>query len=164
MIVPILMAEELRSSLSDQVFMAIFDDDETGDVGITEQSSAVNDVLQDANVWVISRLPAIYVTIPDGSDAGYSDLLKSAVRLYAKYLAFGRRPEYTRSIGRTRSQQDAKSTADNLMNQIQAGILRIAPRDNPPEMSPRNVGGFVLSTTQRAMLPNVDGASNSGDF
>jgi hypothetical protein len=162
MLVPLIDAETLRNTVSSEVYLAVFDDQRTGDVSQVDQSGPVMEVIDDANVLVISRLPPIYKTIPDGTDPTISVLLKTAIRMYLRYFTFSRRPEYTRVTGRDETTLLKK--ADSIMDEVQAGILRIAPADSPPEATPRNVGGLILSSSQLVMLPNTDGSFNSGDF
>jgi len=162
MLVPLVDADTLKNAISPEVYMAVFDDLNTGDAGEVDQSGQVQEVIDDANVLVVSALPAIYEKIPDGTDASIPVLLKTCIRLYLRYFTWIRRPEYTRVTGRDESK--LLELADSLMAKIQAGILRIAPKDSPPEPKPRNVGGFMMSMSQRVMLPNADGSRNSGDF
>lgn len=162
MLVPLIDAETLRNTVSPEVYMAVFDDQREGDVAKVDQSGPVQEIIDDANVLVVSALPAIYVTIPDGTDPTIPVLLKTAIRLYLRYFTFIRRPEYTRVTGRDESNLLKK--ADDLIAKIQAALLRIAPNDSPPEPKPRNVGGLAMYMGQRVMLPNADGSPTSGDF
>ena len=162
MLAPLIDADSLRNTVTPEVYMAVFDDTRSGDPDIVDQSGGVQEILDDASVLVISRLPAIYYTIPDGSDQAIPVLLRTAIRLYLRYFTFIRRPEYTRVTGRDETKM--LDMANSVMDQVQAGILRIVPKDSPPEPKPRNVGGLMMSMSQRVMLPNADGSSNSGDF
>lgn len=162
MLVPLIDAETLRNTVNPEVYMAVFDDLRTGDPSKVDQSGPVLEVLDDANAMVISALPAIYSTIPDGTDPQIPVLLKTAIRLYLRYFTWLRREEYTRVTGR--DEQKLLDMADSVINRIRAGLLQIAPKDSPPEPSPENIGGRVRNTRQRVMLDSPDGHRNSGDF
>ena len=155
----------IMNALSKEVYLAIYDDDDTGDVDTVHASDGVKDDIRSAHVWVVSAIKTLYEKIPDGSDPqGFSDLLWSCEREYCKYLAFKRRPEYTRSTGRTRDRDEAKERATELLEQIRAGLLQIVPEDKPPEPVPENLGGIVYDGGQRVFLDGPNGTNNSGDF
>lgn len=162
MLTPLIEPETLRNTVSPEVYMAVFDDMNTGDPGLVDQSAAVQEVIDDANVMVVSRLPAIYTQIPDGTNTNIPVLLKAAIRMYLRYFTFIRRPEYTRVTGR--EETGMLEAADAIMSKVQAGIMQIAPKDSPPEPQPENVGGFVYDGRQRVFLDSPTGARNSGDF
>lgn len=165
MLTPGITAADLRAALGLQLYMGIFDDDRAGVVTVVDKSPGVAEVLEGANALVISRLPAVYYTIPDGADtAGVSSLLKTAIRLYAKYFAYSRDEEFAKHTGRTKDAVNCWNIAESIMDKVQAGILRIAPKDNPPEPKPRNVGGLVMASGQFVMATSPDGTINSGDF
>lgn len=164
MLVPFIEPEDLMADISTEPYKAIYDDNRTGDVEQVHQTAGVLNTIKYAHSWVVSALPAIYVTIPDGSDDETSDLLKSAESQYAQYLAWCRKPKYTRDNGRTKDRDRCLELANTIMAKIQANILRIAPKDAQPEVKPRNAGGLIVSSAQRVMLPGADGTTNSGDF
>jgi hypothetical protein len=162
MITPLIDAAALRSAVAPEVYMNVFDDLDCKDPDQVDQSPVVQDVLDDANAWVISGLPAIYGTIPDGTDGTISVLLKSAIHMYLRYFTFIRRPEFTRALGR--DWEGMLKTGDTIMDRIRAGLLQIAPKDAPPEPSPRNLGGMSVDGGQRVFCDSPDGTRNSGDF
>lgn len=162
MLTPLIEPETLRNTVSPEVYMAVFDDMNTGDPGLVDQSAAVQEVIDDASVMVVSRLPAIYGQVPDGVDTSIPILLKTAIRMYLRYFTFIRRPEYTRVTGR--EETGMLEAADSIMAKIQSGIMQIPPRDNPPQASPGNIGGIVYESGPRLMTESLDGTSNSGDF
>jgi hypothetical protein len=156
--------EDLAADIAPDAYKAIYDDDRTGDISLVHRTLGVLNTIESAHAWVVSALPVIYQTIPDGSDREISTLLKSAERQYACYLAFCRKPKYTRDNGRTKDRDRYLDLANDIMAKIQANILRIVPQDNPPEAKPYNAGGLVTYSGQRVMLPDQDGTTNSGDF
>ena len=161
---PFIQPEDLMADIAPEAYKAIYDDNRTGDVEQIHQTLGVQNTLKYAHSWVVSALPVVYVTIPDGLDKGIPDLLKSAESQYAQYLAWNRKPKYTRDNGRTRDRDRALELANAIMAKIQADLLQITPKDNPPEPQPRNVGGTSFNGNQRVFLDSPDGHHNSGDF
>jgi hypothetical protein len=159
---PLITAAQLRASLTEEVYMAIFDDARTGDVTTVDVSDGVTEVLNDAHAFVISSLGPIYTILPLSTDASIDTLLIAAEKQWARMLSFERRPEFEHNYGYGGEKDRAESRAKWLLAQIQSAAMRLVTA--PPEPKPTNVGGAILSTGQRVMLPNADGSSNSGDF
>lgn len=154
---PYATAEMLRAVLGPATYMAIYDDEQTGDVEFVDRADAVKFTLRRAHARVVSRLPPIYRTLPTTSIADdIPALLQDAELLYACGLSYDRHPEYARVYGRPKFVE-----ADEIMDNVQAAILMIA--DNPPEPSPANVGGTVTSKGPRAFV-DVNGNYTGGDF
>lgn len=162
MLTPLIDAETLRNTVSPEVYVAVFDDTNCGDLAVIDVSGPVTEVIDDANMLVLASLPANYATIPDGADTSIPVLLKTAVRLYLRYFTFIRRPEYTRVTGRDES--GLLEYADKIMGRIRAGILQIPPKDNPQHIAPGNLGGIVYESGPRTMVDSADGTFNGGDF
>lgn len=158
----IITAEELRLALGRSTYMALFDEDDsgnpTGDVATVDDFASVALVLKRASVRVLSRLPAIYTsTLPDGADANISVLLKDAALNFAVGMSFDRHPEYVDRFGWDPVRKGAYQTAMETMDLLQDAVLRIPPRDNPPADKPANVGGVVTDSPNRVFLPGSDG-------
>jgi hypothetical protein len=162
--IPFIEPDDLMADIAPEAYRAIYDDDKTGDFAIIHQSKGVQNTLRYAHIWVVSALPVIYSTIPDGEDKNISVLLQSAESQYAQYLAWNRKPKYTRDNGRTRDRDRALDLANAIMSKIQADLLRIVPQDNPPEPKPSNSGGLITTFGKPQMMPSANGMSNSGDF
>lgn len=163
-VTPIVSGSDLRAALSPETYMNIYDDDNTGSFASVDSSVQVANDLRSAHIWVVSGLAPVYSSFPDGTDSEYSQLLFSAELEYAKYLAFKRRPEYTRTLGRGSDREESLSRAKDIIDMICAGLMRIIPQDAPPEGVPRNVGGVTIVSGNSVMLPAPDGTPRSGDF
>jgi hypothetical protein len=166
---PLISAEELRNALGLSTYMALFDDlyegNPSGDVTKVDASASVTLIRQRAHVRCVSRLPAIYgSSIPDGTDTNVSMLLKDAELSFAVGLSFDRHPEYVDRYGWDPVRKGAYQTAMETMDLIQDAVLRIVPRDAPPEPTPRNVGGVVVDGGSKMFLTANDGTNNSGDW
>jgi hypothetical protein len=159
---PFITAALLRTALSPSTYIAIFDDDNGGDIAVVDASSQVALCIKRAHVRVVSRLGMLYNKIPDGTDSEISDLLVDAELNYAVGISFDRHPEYVRTFGESDRRKAAFDQADGTMEMIQAAILAIV--DAPPEPTPRNVGGVITDGGQRVFLDSNDGCRNSGDF
>lgn len=161
-LLPYITADDLRDALSPPTFLAIFDDDTSGQVA--DDRPAVVQVIRRAHSRVVSRLPDLYKTIPnvDPQVGPVPDLLFDAELAYAVALSLQRHPEYARTFGEDTRVKQAFSQAEQIMTELQEAILRIA--DMPPEPAPRNVGGIILNSGPRVMIDNPDGTPNSGDF
>ena len=163
-VTPVVTGSDLRAALSPEAFMNIYDDDNSGVFATVDASPQVTNDLRSAHIWVVSGLAQVYSSFPDGTDSEYSQLLFSAELEYAKYLAFKRRPEYTRMFGRAGDREESLSRAKDIIDMLCSGAMRIIPNDAPPEGVPRNVGGAYSDGEHRVMLPSPDGTPNSGDF
>jgi hypothetical protein len=162
MLTPLVDAEAIRDLLNPEVYLAVFDDQRTGDISQVDQSGPVRRVLKHANALVVSSLTPIYAKIPDGTDSAIPDLLDAVIGMYLRYFTWLRREEYTRVTGRDESKLLAEARLQ--VSEIRAGLMQIAPNDSPPEPSPRNVGGTVRDSRQRVFLDSTNGHRNSGDF
>jgi len=159
---PFITAAQLRTTLGLSTYLALFDEDNTGDTDIVDGSDAVALCIKRAHVRVVSRLGILYNKIPDGTDAEISDLLVDAEINYAVGISFDRHPEYVKTYGEDKKRDAAFDQADATMEMIQAAILTIV--DAPPAPSPANVGGVVIDSGQRVMIDSNDGCRNSGDY
>jgi len=160
---PLIKASDLRTAINPTTYLAIFDDDNSGDMPLVDASAQVALVIKRAHTRVVSRLGVLYGKIPDGTDAAYPDLLVDAELNYAMGMAFDRHPEYTRTFGESDRRKACWDQAEATMELLQEAVLRIV--DNPPEPVPHNVGGIVTDGGQRVFLgTNNGGGFNSGDF
>jgi len=120
---PFITAALLRTALSPSTYIAIFDDDNGGDIAVVDASSQVALCIKRAHVRVVSRLGMLYNKIPDGTDSEISDLLVDAELNYAVGISFDRHPEYVRTFGESDRRKAAFDQADGTMEMIQAAIL-----------------------------------------
>jgi len=160
---PLIKAKDLRTALNPTTYLAIFDDDNTGDIDAVDASDQVTLCIRRAHTRVVSRLGVLYEKIPDGTDSSYPELLVDAELNYAQGIAFDRHPEYVKTFGESDRRKACFEQAEATMDMLQEAILRIV--DVPPEPKPRNVGGVVVDDGQRVFLGrNGCGGFNSGDF
>jgi len=159
---PLITAAQLRASLTPEVYLAIFDDDRTGDIDSVDVSDGVLEVLNDAHALTISSLGPLYARLPTSSDAKVSILLKAAEKQWARAFAFERRPEFEHEYGYGGEKSKAESRAKRILDEIRADLMQIV--DAPPEPQPRNVGGIIRRRVQRVFLDGPNGERNSGDF
>lgn len=167
---PLITAADLRNALGLNTYMALYDEDTdgsgqpTGDIATVDALASVALTLKRAHMRVISRLPAIYNKIPDGTDSQVSELLRDAEIEFAIGMSYDRHPEYVQRFGMDTKRKGAYQTAMETMDLIQDAVLRIVPNDAPPEAAPRNVGGVVVDSGNRVFLPNPDGSGGTGDW
>jgi len=163
MTTPRIDAPGLRAALSPPTYMAIFDDDNTGNVSTVDASAQVAQILARAHVTVDSFLVGIYQTMPADLPSPVSELLVDAELAFAIVYAYRRHPEYVKTYGAEASGPLYKEALEK-MERIQAGTQQIPPDDNPPANEPGNVGGFTTDNGNRIISDNADGTTNSGDF
>jgi hypothetical protein len=166
-----LTAQDLRVALSPAMYLALFDDDNTGDVSAVDASAGVLSVLAESLVLVTSWLPDIYKTLPpETSPAGIVTggdsmpiLLKVAQLQYARVLSYRRHPEYVKTYGAEPGGTLWKE-ANEFLERIQDGVQRVTSNDTPPEVLPENVGGSAAYDGPRIAISSPDGTPNSGDW
>jgi len=160
---PLITASDLRTALNPTTYLAIFDDDNSGDMALVDASEAVTLCIRRANTRVVSRLGVLYTKIPEGTDPLIPDLLVDAALNYAQGIAFDRHPEYVKTFGESDRRKACFDQAESTMSMLQEAILRLV--DNPSEPVPKNVGGVVVDDGQRVFLGrSCGGGFNSGDF
>jgi hypothetical protein len=152
---PLITAAELRNALGRSTYMALYDEDEngevSGDVAAVDASAGVTLVRQRAHVLVVSRLPSIWRgAIPDGTDERQSMLLKHAELLYAEALSYDRHPEYVSRFGLDPVRDGKYKAGNETMNMIQELVLTVVPNDAAPEEPPQDTGGVVASGTRES--------------
>jgi hypothetical protein len=159
---PLITAAELRTELTLATYMALFDEEQVGDIPTVDASPGVLMVLGDAHVLTIAWLPANYEHLPVASDPDVSQLLKYAERQYAKVLAYEKHDEYVRATGSEKKITSAFTRAEATMKRVQQAILRMP--DSESMGKPENIGGIVTNDDQRVFLGSTGGRRNSGDF
>lgn len=166
-----LKAQDLVDAMGLPTYMAIFDDDNTGNQSIVDASNGVKAVLAESMILVTSWLPDIYTTlppetgaagIPTGGDS-MPVLFKFAQLQYARMLGYRRHSEYVRTYSAEPGGALEKA-ADAFMERIQSGTQRVTPNDSPPETTPANVGGSTAADGPRIAMSNTNGTSNTGDW
>lgn len=159
---PYIAASDLRAALSPAVYMAIFDDEQTGSIADVDASNAVALVLARAHSRVVSWLGHTYTKLPLATDSEVPYLLKDAELNYAIGMSFDRHPEYVRAYGADPQRKNAWDQAELTMNRVQEAILRFV--DAPSVGKPVNVGGIVFDSGPRTLTDSLDGTYNGGDF
>jgi hypothetical protein len=156
-------AQKLRVKLGLSTYMAIFDDNSSGDPAVVDASAEVAQCLDDAHAETASFLPSIFDTTPaEQPSASVSKLLILAELGFACVFAYRRRPEYVKTFGADPSGPLYKEAVDRMLR-IQKGTQQVAPNDNPPQ-KPGNAGGYVLADGPRIAATSADGTVNSGDL
>jgi hypothetical protein len=160
---PLITGEDLRLALSKATFLALFDDELTGEVEVVESSPEVAQVLRRAHIRTVSWLGANYNKVPLVTDTDVSELLKDAELNYAIGMSYDRHPEYVRQYGEDVKRKAAYEQAELCMMRVQEATLRLV--DSPSMAEPENVGAVIVDSGQRQFL-GVDssGALNSGAF
>lgn len=163
-------ASDLVSALGKAPFMAIFDDDNTGDETALKTSVQVLMVLQFAHAETASWLPDIYKAVPvetavDGTtpSAAISQLLRTAELGYAVAFSYRRHPEYARTYGAGPDGSLFKECIDRMQRIVDA-VQRVPKNDNPPEATPETLVAVTVDPGYRIMVNSPDGTSNAGDF
>lgn len=164
-------AQDLVDSLSEPVYMAIYDDVATANRTTVDASTGVGTVLGRSCAWIESWLPDIYKKMPPSTGAAgvpaggdlIPRLMKDAQLQYAVILSYRRHPEYVKTYGATPGGKLMEELKE-LMARIQSGTQRISPNDTPPEPTPQNVGGVAVADGARIAMSNPDGSSNLGDW
>lgn len=164
---PLITAAQLRTKLGYNTYMALYDEDDSGqpsgNVQQVDASAAVALTLRLAHVRVVSRLATIYPNkVPDGTDTAIDDLLVDAELNYAVGMSYDRHPEYVNRFGWDPVRKGAYQVADDIMSAVQDAVMRLVQA--PPEPKPANVGGVVVDGGQRVFLAGIDGTHNSGDW
>jgi hypothetical protein len=159
---PFVTAANLRTALSPATYMALFDDEQNGDVDAVDASDAVQEILKDAHILTVSWLPLNYSTLPHSTDSDVSQLLKYAERQYAKFLAYDRHPEYVKVYGEETKIAGALKQAETTMGRVQSAIQQLA--DSPSMGKPANAGGVFTESGPRMVTDGADGIYNGGDL
>lgn len=159
---PYITAADLRAALSSSVYMALFDDEQTGVTATVDASLGVTLTLARAHSRVVSWLGHTYSKLPLVTDTEVPYLLKDAELNYAIGMAYDRHPEYVRAYGSDAQRQNAWDQAELTMNRIQEAILRFADAESVGD--PVNVGGIVYDTGPRTLTDSLDGTYNGGDL
>ena len=159
---PLITAAQLRATLSEPTYMALYDDEQLGSAEAVDASAAVQLTLRRAHIRCVSWLGANYSKLPLDTDSDVSDLLIDAELNYAIGLSFDRHPEYVRQYGEDPRRKAAYDQAELTMTRVQEGILRMP--DSPSMGQPANVGGIVYDSGPRTMTDSLDGTYNGGDL
>lgn len=159
---PLITAADLRATLSEPTYMALFDDDQSGVVASVDASDGVAMCLRRAHIRCVSWLGVNYSKVPLVTDTDVPDLLIDAELNYATGIAFDRHPEYTRQYGEDPRRKAAYDQAELTMLRVQEAILQFV--DSASMKEPENVGGIIVNEGQKMFLGATSGALNSGDF
>lgn len=154
--------QNLVDALSQERYMAIFDDNNTGSRATVDASAGVSLCLARAHAEVTSYLPGIYAAAPLELPSAVSVLLQSAELDFALLFAYRRRPEYSNTAGYEPGGPIEKACIAR-MERLQQGTQQIAVNDSPPAKR-LNTGGYTLADGARIITTGLDGTSNAGDF
>lgn len=155
-------ATDLINRITPQVYLAMFDDENTGEVTIVNDA-AVQLVIDEAEGEVDSYLlterglplPALVGGVVDR-------LVKLAVLDFAEVLSY-RHPEYIKTYGESAKADALWERAEKRMERVRSAIQRLPDVDQAGG-KPANVGGIIVDDGPRTILSSADGTSNLGDF
>lgn len=159
---PLITGEDLRIALSKATFLALYDDEQTGDMETIETSAEVGQTLRRAHIRTVAWLGNNYNKVPLVTDTDVSELLKDAELNYAIGISYDRHPEYVRQYGEDVKRKAAYDQAELCMQRVQEAVLRLV--DSPSMAEPENVGAVIVDSGQRTFLGTTNGVVNSGDF
>lgn len=165
MIAGYISATDLHNALTPVVYMAIFDDTRSGVIGTVDGSTQVAQVIALSAAEVESYLVGLWPAgnMPAELPGAVSQLLVGAQLLYAKILAYRRKPELVKTYGAQQGGELDKQFVAKMLR-IQASIQQMSPTDNPPQGDPPNVGANVVPGRHRIITDGDGDDDNLGDF
>lgn len=151
--------------LSEEMFLAVYDDQSTRSVETVKASPQVLLVIKKAHAFAKSWFPNLGGLPATNVDPGnMSDLVRLAALEVAKCFAYQRRPEATRTYGCFPGGAMWNGMIA-LFERIQAGTQRIASDDHPVKSPEPNQGATVGQDGPKALVVSdpVDNP-NQGDW
>ncbi len=147
---------DLEAVLSPQTVAELYNDANTQT--LDDVALAIN--IDRAEAEVDSRLIGFYA-FPLGNPL--DRLIKSAALTYLMAFSYDRHPEYVRQFGEDSRDGGMYKRAERMMDQIQAGIKRLADQASPTTAA-ANSGGIVYDTGPRFCIDSLDGTQNGNGF
>ena len=156
-------AADLINRLTPQVYLAMFDDDNTGDLSLVN-TDAVQLVIDEAegevDSYLITENPMPLASLAGGK---IDRLVKTGVLDFAQSLSF-RHPEYVKRYGEDPRADGLWGRATDRMKRIRSAIQQLPDIKQQTGQPPANVGGIVTDDGPRTIITSADGTNNSGDF
>lgn len=160
--------QDLIDVMSEETFMAVFDDQGSGSLDTVKASTQVATVVRNAHAFVRSWLGPVYgssLPADNTTPTTMSDLVRCASLEVAQCYAYRRRPEFVKTYGAFPGGPMWKGAIE-MLERIQAGTQRIPANDHPPVDPPPNVGGELGEDGNKAFVNTSTAADNptQGDF
>lgn len=159
-----IVLDDIRKAISADTLIALYDDDNTGDLSDPTLVANVNSVIERAEAEVNSYLMRAYpkLTLPVAQTPLSATLKQAALRFAIPY-SYMRHPEYVRTYGDDpRGGVGAEQGARDFMERVCTGQQYLF--DVPAEPKPSTVGGVTFSGGPYTMIDSPDGCRNGGDF
>ena len=154
---------KLIAALTKETFLAIFDDNNSGDTGLVNDTS-VQLVIDGAEGEVDSYLITNRAQpLPPTTNPVVDRMIERACLELAMSLSWERHPEYVRTYGENPRALALRERAQTTLQRIKEGRQELPDQDsqNP---KPTNIGGIVFDEGPRTAITSSDGTENGSGF
>jgi len=156
-------SDQLRDALTRETYMAIFDDDNTGDERLVNDVR-LNMVIDGAEGEVDSYLITNRaLPLPPVVNPAVDRMVRRSCLEFAMSLSWEAHPEYIRQYGENSRVKILWERATLRMQRVKEGRQELPDQDQQ-NAKPTTQGGLVLDEGPRTIVTSSDGTSNGDGF